>query len=72
MSNQTSPRTVILPESDRGTITAGLLVRRKVRALLWELGIKYTEDKGRLDSIFYLEHVTEEQRKILNSIKQSK
>lgn len=38
----------------RKAVTAGLLVRRPMRRLLLSLGIDFTEDKGWLDSVFYL------------------
>jgi hypothetical protein len=36
-------------------ITAGLLVRRPIRRYLFEMDIDFIEEKGWVDSIFYLD-----------------
>lgn len=46
---------IVLTGPSREPIIAGALVRRHVRRALLQTGVTFTEEKGRLDSAFYVD-----------------
>ena len=53
----------------RGQIVAGALIRRQVRRWLMNRSVSFKEDKGFIDSIFYLTGTVDESRKTIAAFK---